>query len=56
LRTVLTNETGSYVLPNLPIGPYKRLRHIYYESPGTAHEWLTWRRHLNDFAPRLFRR
>ncbi len=22
-RTALTNETGSYVLPNLPIGPYK---------------------------------
>jgi enterochelin esterase family protein len=28
---------------------------VYYESPGTAHEWLTWRRALNDFAPRLFR-
>ena len=22
-RTTVTNETGSYVLPNLPIGPYK---------------------------------
>ena len=22
---------------------------------GTAHEWLTWRRALNDFAPRLFK-
>jgi len=22
-RTVLTNETGSYVIPNLPIGPYR---------------------------------
>jgi enterochelin esterase family protein len=31
------------------------IKHIYYESPGTAHEWLTWRRDLNDFAPRLFR-
>jgi enterochelin esterase-like enzyme len=28
---------------------------IYFESPGTAHEWLTWRRSLNDFAPRLFK-
>jgi enterochelin esterase family protein len=28
---------------------------VYYESPGTAHEWLTWRRALNDFAPRLFK-
>ena len=31
------------------------IRYIYYESPGTAHEWQTWRRDLNDFAPRLFR-
>src|SRR5713101_565312 len=22
-RTVLTNETGSYIMPNLPVGPYK---------------------------------
>ena len=27
----------------------------YVESSGTAHEWQTWRRALNDFAPRLFR-
>ena len=29
--------------------------HVYQESPGTDHEWQTWRRNLNDFAPRLFR-
>ena len=28
---------------------------IYHESQGTAHEWLTWRRALNEFAPRLFK-
>jgi enterochelin esterase family protein len=28
---------------------------VYFESKGTAHEWQTWRRDLNDFAPRLFR-
>jgi enterochelin esterase-like enzyme len=28
---------------------------IYFESTGTAHEWQTWRRGLNDFLPRLFR-
>lgn len=28
---------------------------VYHESKGTAHEWLTWRRALNDFAPRLFK-
>ena len=31
------------------------VHNVYFESPGTAHEWLTWRRSLNDFAPRLFR-
>lgn len=31
------------------------VHNVYFESPGTAHEWLTWRRTLNDFAPRLFR-
>lgn len=30
------------------------VKHVFYESPGTAHEWQTWRRDLNDFAPRLF--
>jgi len=28
---------------------------VYFESYGTAHEWQTWRRDLNDLAPRLFR-
>jgi enterochelin esterase family protein len=31
------------------------IKNVYFESNGTAHEWLTWRRCLNDFAPRLFR-
>jgi enterochelin esterase family protein len=26
----------------------------YYVSPQTAHEWLTWRRCLHEFAPLLF--
>jgi len=30
------------------------LRPVFYQSSGTAHEWLTWRRCLNEFAPRLF--
>jgi len=25
-----------------------------YESPGTEHEWQTWRRSLHEFAPMLF--
>jgi len=28
---------------------------VYFESPGTAHEWLSWRRAFADFAPRLFK-
>jgi enterochelin esterase-like enzyme len=28
---------------------------VFHESQGTAHEWLTWRRALYDFAPRLFK-
>jgi enterochelin esterase-like enzyme len=31
------------------------IRHVIFESPGTSHEWQTWRRSLNDFAPRLWR-
>jgi enterochelin esterase family protein len=31
------------------------IKHVYYESPGTAHEWLTWRRDLKEFAPLLFK-
>jgi enterochelin esterase family protein len=31
------------------------IRHVFYESPGTAHEWQTWRRSLHEFAPLLFR-
>jgi enterochelin esterase-like enzyme len=31
------------------------IRHVYYESPGTDHEWQTWRRDLKDFASKIFR-
>ncbi|MGD0571720.1 MAG: alpha/beta hydrolase-fold protein [Sedimentisphaerales bacterium] len=30
------------------------IKHVYYVSPGTAHEWQTWRRSLHEFAPLLF--
>lgn len=30
------------------------INNIYYESPGTAHEFLTWRRCLKEFVPLLF--
>jgi enterochelin esterase family protein len=31
------------------------IHYVWYESPGTDHEWLTWRRDLHEFAPLLFR-
>jgi enterochelin esterase-like enzyme len=31
------------------------IKHAFFESAGTSHEWQTWRRSLNDFVPRLFR-
>lgn len=31
------------------------VKYVFCESPGTAHEWLTWRRDLFQFAPLLFR-
>ncbi len=43
------------------IGAFRKMldqagvKYVYFESRGTAHEWQTWRRDLNDFAPRLFR-
>jgi len=32
------------------------IAHVYWESPGTDHEWQTWRRNLKGFAPLLFRK
>jgi enterochelin esterase family protein len=31
------------------------IKYVYYESPGTAHEWLTWRRDLQQYAALLFK-
>jgi enterochelin esterase family protein len=30
------------------------VKSVYSESSGTAHEWLTWRGALHEFAPLLF--
>ena len=43
------------------IGAFKNMldqqgiAYIFYESPKTAHEWLTWRRSLNEFAQLIFK-
>ena len=31
------------------------IKYVYYESPETAHEWLTWRRSLHQYAQLLFK-
>lgn len=31
------------------------IKTVFYESPGTSHEWQTWRRSLHEFAPLLFK-
>ena len=31
------------------------IKTVYYESEGTAHEWLTWRRCLNEFCQLVFK-
>lgn len=30
------------------------IKHTFFLSEGTAHEWLTWRRCLREFLPMLF--
>ncbi len=56
---VLFFSTGSVEGPNVKTSHEKYLaagiKNSYYESPGTAHEWLTWRRSLHEFAPLLFK-
>ena len=32
------------------------IRHTYYEAPGTAHEFQTWRKSLHGFAQMLFKK
>lgn len=43
------------------VGTFKKMldkqgiRYVFYESQGTAHEWLTWRRSLHQYAGLLFK-
>ena len=32
-----------------------RIKLDVYVSPGTHHEWLTWRRCFKEFVPHLFK-
>lgn len=34
----------------------KGVKHVFYQSAGTDHEWLTWRRSLYRFVPMIFKK
>lgn len=50
-----SRENGRASQANVTALQQAGVQTVYYESPDTAHEWLTWRRSLREFAPRLFR-
>lgn len=49
-----TNRGGD---PKVNVAALKEagINAAFYESPDTAHEWLSWRRSLREFAPLLFK-
>ncbi len=55
----LTNRVGGGVGgdPKVNTEAIKQagINSVFYVSPNTRHEWLTWRRSLHEFAPLLFR-
>jgi enterochelin esterase-like enzyme len=55
----LTNRVGGGVGgdPKVNTQAIKQagINSVFYVSPDTRHEWLTWRRSLHEFAPLLFK-
>jgi len=49
-----SRENGAAAKTNVEELNKAGIKSVFYESPETAHEWLTWRRHLYQFAPLLF--
>ena len=47
-------ENGAAAKTNVEALKQSGINSVYYESPMTAHEWESWRRSLNQFAPLLF--
>jgi enterochelin esterase family protein len=50
-----SRERGAAGKANVEALQQAGVKSLFYESPETAHEWLTWRRSLYQFAPLLFR-
>jgi enterochelin esterase-like enzyme len=51
-----SRENGAAGKTNVEELKKEGINAVYYESPLTAHEWLSWRRDLHEFAPLLFQK
>jgi enterochelin esterase family protein len=51
-----SRENGAAGKTNVEALKQAGVNSVFYESPQTAHEWLSWRRSLYQFAPLLFQR
>jgi len=49
-----SRERGAPGKANVEALQQSGIKSVFYESPETAHEWLSWRRSLYQFAPLLF--
>jgi enterochelin esterase-like enzyme len=50
-----SKENGASAKANVEALKQAGINSVYYESPETAHEWQSWRRSLQEFAPLLFK-
>ncbi len=50
-----SRENGATGRTNVEALKQAGINCVFYESPDTAHEWQSWRRSLNQFAPLLFK-
>jgi enterochelin esterase-like enzyme len=51
-----SRENGAAAKTNVEELKNAGVNAVFYESPLTAHEWLSWRRSLHEFAPLLFQK
>ena len=51
-----SRENGATGKTNVEALKQAGINSVFYESPQTAHEWLSWRRSLYQFAPLLFQK
>jgi enterochelin esterase-like enzyme len=51
-----SRENGATGKTNVEALKQAGIDSVFYESPQTAHEWMSWRRSLYQFAPLLFQK